>query len=1103
MEALKSTRRPSGCNATSVRLSSFRCLIGGATALLLVSLSLAGAVTNEPPSARAAEKTRHVVFGADYDYPPFEWLDKNGRPQGFNVDLINAVGKVMSYSVEVRLGPWPQIRRALEEQGTVDVSDMFLTEEQARTAAFSAPFWQVHDEIFVRRGTRNINMLDELAGWEVLCQEGSTAADLLRRAVPNAKLILVASEPEALRRLALGQHDCAVVMSMVGRYAIQQIDLRNLTMTGPPLWPRDYCLVTARNRPELLAGLNEGLAILKQTGRFDEIYDKWFADVLPRKPWLNRFLTLLPWMGAGLAAVVVAAAAWIWVLRHTVLQRTHELRQSEQRLRLTVGAANVGLWDWNLQSNAIWLSPEWKRQIGFEEHEFPNQFEEWQNRVHPGDLGRILATTKAYHEKPWPDYGVEFRLRHKDGSYRWILSKASLITDAQGKPIRMLGSHLDITERKRAEEILQESETRHRFLFEHNPMPMLIYERGTLQILAVNEAFLQHYGYRPAEVMALRLTDLYPEEEKAKIADLIPHLHGHAKLGEWHHRKHDGSFITNVVFSDDLVYQGRNARVAVLTDITERKRVEEALQKSEQQVRLIMENLADLVAVLDLDGRRLYNSPSYQGILGDTARLRGSSSFDQVHPEDRARVEQVFQETVRTGVGQRLEYRMMDQHGQSRHIESQGSVIRDAHGRVSQVVVVSRDVTERKEAERALRESEQKYRELVMLANSIILRWSRDGRITFLNEFGQRFFGYTEAEIRGRHVVGTIVPASESGGRNLPSLMDQICANPAAFEQNINENMRRNGEHVWISWTNRVVLDERGQVNEILSIGVDITARKRVEEELRAAQASLEERILVRTTELAEARDRAEEADRIKSAFLAAMSHELRTPLNSIIGFTGIVLQGLAGPLNPEQTKQLGMVRSSARHLLELINDVLDLSKIEAGQLKVRAEPFDLPAAIERVTNSLKPLAEKKGLTLSAAVSASLGRMVSDRRRLEQVLLNLLNNAIKFTEHGQVVLTVEALADYRPSPDAPPQPAVRLRVTDTGMGIKPDDLASLFQPFRQIDAGLARQHEGTGLGLAICRRLVTLMGGEISAASQWLRGSEFTVTLPLTKVSDL
>jgi PAS domain S-box-containing protein len=444
-----------------------------------------------------------------------------------------------------------------------------------------------------------------------------------------------------------------------------------------------------------------------------------------------------------------------------------------------------------------------------------------------------------------------------------------------------------------------------------------------------------------------------------------------------------------------------------------------------------------------------------------------------------------------------MEYRMLDQHGRIRHIESQGNVIRDAHGRVSQVVAVSRDVTDRREAERALRESDRKYRELVMLANSIILRWSRDGRITFLNEFGQRFFGYTEAEICGRRVVGTIVPDSGSNGQNLPSLMDEIRADPVAFEQNTNENMRRNGEHVWIAWTNRVVLDEHGQVAEILSIGVDVTARKRVEEELRATQASLEERVLVRTTELAVARDRAESADRLKSAFLATMSHELRTPLNSIIGFTGIMLQGLAGPLNPEQTKQLGMVQISARHLLALINDVLDISKIEAGQLEIHAEPFDLRASLGKVAALVKPLADKKGLSLRVVLPPDAEPVVNDRLRVEQVLLNLLNNAIKFTERGEVALEVRLIRDYRFLNRETPRSVVRLCVTDTGIGIKPEDMGKIFQPFRQIDSGLTRQHEGTGLGLTICRRLAELMGGEISAKSVWGEGSVFTFILPL------
>jgi PAS domain S-box-containing protein len=406
------------------------------------------------------------------------------------------------------------------------------------------------------------------------------------------------------------------------------------------------------------------------------------------------------------------------------------------------------------------------------------------------------------------------------------------------------------------------------------------------------------------------------------------------------------------------------------------------------------------------------------------------------------------------------------------------------------------DISERKRAEARVAESEQKYRELVEMANSIILRWDTDGKITFLNEYGQRFFGFTPDEILGRSVIGTIVPAADSSGRDLQDLMERICADPRSFEQNINENTRRNGERVWISWTNRIVRDERGQAREIMSIGTDITERKRAEQALRVLNKTLELEVAARTSDLQAALLRAESADRIKSAFLATMSHELRTPLNSIIGFTGIMLQGLAGPLTAEQSKQLGMVRNSSRHLLELINDVLDLSKIEAGQLEVHAEPFMLRDSLERVVGLVKPMAEKKKLTLSIVAPPDLGEVTSDRRRVEQILLNLVNNAIKFTEQGGVTMTVEKLAAYQASPAGSPRPAICLRVSDTGIGIKPEDLAVLFQPFHQIDSGLTRQHEGTGLGLAICRRLATLLGGEISATSEWTKGSEFTVIIP-------
>jgi len=183
--------------------------------------------------------------------------------------------------------------------------------------------------------------------------------------------------------------------------------------------------------------------------------------------------------------------------------------------------------------------------------------------------------------------------------------------------------------------------------------------------------------------------------------------------------------------------------------------------------------------------------------------------------------------------------------------------------------------------------------------------------------------------------------------------------------------------------------------------------------------------------------------------------------------------------------------------LLELINDVLDISKIEAGQLEVQSEPVNLPALIERVISVLKPVAEKKGLYLTASVSNDLGEIISDRRRLEQVFINLINNAIKFTEKGGVTVAAELLGDFNQPPGAAPGTLVKLSVADTGIGIKPQDLDLLFRPFRQIDSGLTRLHEGTGLGLAICRKLLELLGGHVTAVSEWSKGSEFIVTIPL------
>jgi len=436
---------------------------------------------------------------------------------------------------------------------------------------------------------------------------------------------------------------------------------------------------------------------------------------------------------------------------------------------------------------------------------------------------------------------------------------------------------------------------------------------------------------------------------------------------------------------------------------------------------------------------------------------------------------------------------------------------------------------ERARAEDALRQSESKYRELVENANSIIVRWRPDGTIAFMNEFGLRFFGYREEDLLGRHVVGTIVPEREDQGRDLRPLMERICRDPSAFEQNVNENMRKDGSRVWIAWTNKAVLDREGKVSEVFSIGTDITEKRRAEQEIIALNAALERRVEERTRDLsqavealhaekaelqaaqerikslnaslekrarelkvanrhlANALDKAESADRVKSAFLAAMSHELRTPLNSVIGFTGALLGGLVGEISDDQRDALQIVQRNGKHLLALINDVLDLSKLEAGQMRLASEAFDLAKVARDSVQSMEPLAAAKGLALTLEGAQEPVPFTGDPRRISQIVINLISNAVKFTEKGSVAVRLARGADGGHTD---------LVVSDTGIGILPADMERIFSEFEQLDAGIARGAEGTGLGLTLSRKMARLMGGDILVESVRGKGSTFTLRMP-------
>ena len=355
-----------------------------------------------------------------------------------------------------------------------------------------------------------------------------------------------------------------------------------------------------------------------------------------------------------------------------------------------------------------------------------------------------------------------------------------------------------------------------------------------------------------------------------------------------------------------------------------------------------------------------------------------------------------------------------------------------------------------------------------------IIATDPEGVIVLWNEGARRLYGYEPAEIVGRPT--SVLHTAEDVKAGLPEAMMDAARRHGEW-QGMVQRVRQDGS----AFTARVVITPRrgvdGTPGGFLLISSDATA----EVELTTQRGRAEERLHDVNVEL-------EAADVAKNRFLANMSHELRTPLNAILGFTGTMLMELPGPLTDEQAKQLRTVQANGKHLLSIINDLLDLGRIESGKIELNIEPIGCGELAEEVVLGVRPLAEQKGIDMAWVAPKDYLEVRSDRRSLSQILINLTNNAIKFTDEGGVRLEVSRRSENGAS-------AVRFSVIDTGRGIDPKDQQKLFAAFEQIQASSAARHEGTGLGLYICQRLAVLIGGVITFESKLGEGSTFTLEL--------
>jgi PAS domain S-box-containing protein len=523
------------------------------------------------------------------------------------------------------------------------------------------------------------------------------------------------------------------------------------------------------------------------------------------------------------------------------------------------------------------------------------------------------------------------------------------------------------------------------------------------------------------------------------------------------------------------------------------------LKESEALYRLLAEHATDMISRHSPDGVFLYVSPACRTLLGyEPQELIGHSAYEFFHPDDLA-LKKTHLSFISDTPKYPTYYRIRQKKGQYLWFETTGQLVHSPSGKAQEIVAISRDVTERKKTDNQLEATNielNKFKKtLDMTLDCVFLFEAHSFNIFYVNQGAINQLGYNQEELLQMTVLEINPYLTEEQTRQY-LLPLQLGSQPSLTLETIHQHKNTTLIQVetffqyisipptfplkkkapsFLNGKTETAHLEKGE-SFFVAIVRDITERKRAETKLQQAKIFAED-----------AQKTAEVANHAKSAFLANMSHELRTPLNGILGYTQILNRDRS--LTEKQQEGINIIHRSSEHLLTLINDILDLSKIEAGKLEIIPVDFHLPDFLQNIADLMKMRAEQKSIKFEFEILYQLPIIVhTDEKRLRQVLLNLLSNAVKFTEKGKVSFKIIYYEEK-----------IRFEVEDTGMGVPTDQLEAIFLPFRQI-GDLSPQMEGTGLGLSIARQLVEMMGGQLQVESLVGTGSIFWFEISLPEV---
>jgi PAS domain S-box-containing protein len=648
---------------------------------------------------------------------------------------------------------------------------------------------------------------------------------------------------------------------------------------------------------------------------------------------------------------------------------------------------------------------------------------------------------------------------------------ASVFEDTAGSRRGIFASARDVTDRVRLEEQLREQQNYLRGLIESSVDGLVTVDPDGF-VTDVNEQMCRMTGYPRDELVGSVFKHYFTDPDRAELGVRRTLAEGVATNYELvveskGGRKATVSFNASVFRAPDGAVQGVFASAR---DISEQARLQVRLAEQQVYNRSLIEASADALFAIAPDGVITDVNEEATRLTGHTRKHLVGSRFADYYTDPAAAtagVEKTFND------GRVVGYELVLVTRQARRITVSFSagVFTDVSDQPIGILAGAREITGQKQLEQQLRQSQTYTRSLIESNIDALVTTDPLGVVTDVNEQMAALTGVVREELIG-------------------SLFKSYFTEPDRAENGVRRTLRegkvtdyeltarrRDGTETVVVYNAATLYDGEGKLQGIFAAARDVTDRKRFERELQLTNEEMQR------------------ANQGKDRFLASMSHELRTPLNAILGFTGTMLMGLPGPLNDEQRSQLETVKSSARHLLSIINDLLDLARIEEGRWEGDFQPLASQTVAEEVTASLEPLARGKGLELTIVAPDGELMVVTDRRALSQILINLVNNAIKFTDEGGVRLEI-----HERSTDG--VPGVAFDVIDTGVGIKDEDQVKLFKAFEQLRKYGTAPHEGTGLGLYISQRLASQLQGGISFASELGNGSTFTLVVPRDPVRE-